>query len=448
MSRYKDETPKKRIRIKYRRTATCLSLLLIAVCMITSCLSASAGRGTAYDRDLLTAVGDPAAEAPEIRARAAALYSLDLDRMVYEKNADEKIPPYSITKLLTCYLALENLDPDQYVTASENACELLEEAMLMELEPGEKVKAIDLVYAAMMMSANDGATALGEAVSGDIKSFAELMNQTAAGWGCTNTHFVNANGWDHKDHYTSARDMAIITKNCLENDTLREIAMQKYYTVPATNMSDELFMENALLKTMDDNKYITGGKTGSWTENQCSIALEFRQKGLSAVIVLLDDDKKNRPKDAVKLMEFSHEVTPGFRVTDKGEEVCTAWVKHGARTKAGLTADRQIFVYPENEKAREVKVKTKIDSLEAPLSKGDKAGSYLVYVDGELAAKGDLIVSEDVEKGGPLSLLYIPDRNALMLLIAVALIMLLGFVLQAADEKKAKNKRRVKLEKH
>ena len=435
MSRYKEE-PEKKKRISYRRAAVCLSLLLILGCVLSSYLPARKG-STGYDRSLLTKIGDPGAEAPEIRANAAAMYSLDLDRMVYEKNADEKLPPYSITKLLTCYLALENLDPDQVVTASENACEPLEEAMLMELQPGEEVRALDLVYATMMMSANDGATALGEAVSGDIGSFADLMNQTAAGWGCANTHFVNANGWDDRDHYTTARDMAVITKNCLENDMLREISVRKKYTVPATNKSEPLFMVNALLGTMNANEHVTGGKTGSWTEDKCSIALEFRDGSLNGVIVLLDDDKKNRPKDVVKLMAFSHKVTPGFRVTEKGDEVCEAWVKHGKKTRIKLVADRQTAVYPGTESEKSVRVETEVDKLQAPLRKGDRVGTYTVFSDGQAVSKGRLVVPEDIKEGLPLSYLYIPDRNAVILVAAVVLILMLGFVLQAAADKRS-----------
>ena len=453
MSRTEEKRPKKRIRIKYRRAAAVLSLLILVVFTAAGFLLAKAGTGSGYDRSLLTKTGDPNAEAPEIKAQAAALYSLDLDRMVYEKNAEYMLAPYSVTKMLTCYLALENLDPDQEVTVSKNACEELEDGMMMELEPGEKVKVIDLVYAAMMMSANDGATALGEAVSGDIKSFADLMNETVREWGCESTHFVNANGWDNRDHYTTARDLAVITRHCLENDTLREIAMTKYYTVPATNKSAPLKMENALLKTMNDNKLVTGGKTGSWEEDKCSIALEFKDKGLSGVIVLLDDDKKDRPKDAEKLMAFSHEVTPGFRATKKGDEVCGARVKHGKKTKVKLLADRQTVAYPKTESEKSVKVKTKVKKLEAPLKKGDEAGTYTVYANGQAVGKGKLIVAEDIGTGLPLSYLYISDRAGIMLAAVIVLILILGCLLQAADNKREEkrrtaNQRRAKAAKH
>ena len=449
----RNKKTKKRVRIRYRRAAVLLAVLVLVLFIAVSALLAAAGTGSSYDRGLLTAIGNPNAEVPELKAQSAAMYSLDLDSMVYEKNAEYMLAPYSITKLLTCYLALENLDPEQEVTVSETACEPLADAVMMELEPGEKIKVIDLLHAAIMMSANDGATALGEAVSGDIKSFAELMNQTVKDWGCEGTHFVNANGWDDRDHYTTARDMAIIARNCLQNETLREISVQKYYTVPATNKSEPILMENALLKMMNDNKLVTGGKTGRWNDDKCSVALEFSDKGLSAVIVLLDDDKDNRPKDVEKLIAFSHEVTPGFRATKKGDAVCSARVKHGKKTRISLLADRQTVAYPKTGSDKSVKVKTKVNKLEAPVKKGDEAGSFTVYANGDPVYKGKLLAAEDVEKGLPLSYLYISDRSGIILTIVLALIILLGCLLQAADNKReakrrTANQRRARLEKH
>lgn len=375
-----------------------LLLIVAAVAAGRTVIMMSTSANTEYDRSLLRPIGDPTAEAPEIRAKSAVLYSIDLDRPVYEKDPNERRAPYSITKILTCYLALENLDPDQMVTASKNACEYLEEGMLMELVPGEQVRAIDLVYACMMMSANDGATALAEAVSGDVASFAKLMNDTAASWGCTDTNFVNANGWENKKHYTSAHDMEIITRKCLENDTLRDISMTKYYTVPKTNKGDALFMENALLKTMDDMRVLTGGKTGSWSETQCSIALEFREKGLSGVIVLLDDTLRGRAEDVRKLIAYSHEVVPGFLVTKNGETVCEANVKHGAQRTVALNADRKGYAYPASGKADDVKVKTSVRELEAPIKKGEVGGYYFVYANDKLAYKGKLLTAESVDE--------------------------------------------------
>ena len=161
---------KKKVRIDYRKAARALALLILVLTIVLSYLPVALGKGMAYDRSLIKTCGELGSKAPGIRAQSAIMYSTDLDMPVYEKNADQRMEPYSITKILTCYLALENLDPDTELTASKNACRVLEDGMELELEPGEKSRALDLVYAAMMMSANDATIVLGEGVSGRRKS--------------------------------------------------------------------------------------------------------------------------------------------------------------------------------------------------------------------------------------------------------------------------------------
>lgn len=383
MAETRDRKQKRKIRIDYRKAARVLTLLVLVVLFLVNLLSAAAGTGESYDRDLIKESGNPDAKAPKLTAGSAAMYSLDLEEFVYEKKADKKLPPYSITKILTTYLALENLEPDKVLTASKNSVRILEDGMEMELEEGEKLKMIDLAYAAMMMSANDAAIVLGEGVSGSEKAFVKLMNDTVKEWGCENTHFVNTNGWEHKDHYTTAHDMAIITKHCLENETLRKIAVTKRYVVPATNKNDELELDNALLKATEKIDGVIGGKTGSWSESQCTVAYAFKDNGLSSVVVLLDDTAKGRINDPVKMSKFSHEVTPGFIVTDSNKGVCEAWVKNGAVSKVSVDVKGLRYAYPKNKKARGVKVKTEFDKVEAPIKKGDRIGKFKIYANDE-----------------------------------------------------------------
>ena len=424
------ERKKKKFRVNYRKAARALALLLLVMTFLVSYIPAFLGSGTSFDRDLIREHGSLDAKVPEITATSAEVYSVDLDMPVYEKNADAKMPPYSITKLLTCYLALENLDPEKVVTASANACKELEDGMELELEVGEKHKALDLVYAAMLMSANDGATALGEAVAGSEKAFADLMNETVKEWGCENTHFVNANGWDNKYHYTTAHDMAIITMHCLENETLRKIAMTEEYTMPATKQHDKLKMENAFLKVTDNDKAMLGGKTGSWSETQCTLALEFADNGLTEVMVLMGDTVKGRMKDPRKLINASHEFTPGFMVTDSDKNVCRAWVRHAVNPSIPLDVSGLRYAYPSSQKASGVKVKTEIDLLEAPVRKGDRVGRYYIYADKEIVGQGFLYAGEDAETGWIPSHLFISNRMTLMVGTAVILLLLLGNILE------------------
>ncbi|MBR0469040.1 MAG: D-alanyl-D-alanine carboxypeptidase [Mogibacterium sp.] len=426
----KQTEKKKKIRIDYGKAARALALLILLVTVVFSYLPAALGKGIMnYDRDLIRPSGELGSKAPGIRAETAIMYSLDLDMPVYEKNADKKMPPYSMTKILTGYLALENLDPDEVLTASENATRELKDGMELELEPGEKAKVIDLVYALMMMSANDGAIVLAEGVSGTEKAFVDLMNETVKEWGCENTHFVNTNGWENKDHYTTARDMAIITKNCLENEKLKEISMTKEYVFPATNMSDDLEMDNALLKSTDNFKLITGGKTGTWSETECTVALEFEDSGLSSVIVLMGDTAKGRAKDPRTLAEAAHDLTPGFVVTDSDKGVCKAWVRHGVKPTMSLDVSGLRYAYPKNQKASGVKVKTEVDLLDAPIAKGDKVGKYYIYANKEQVGQGYLYAGEDIEKGWLPSYLFISNKATLLAGSAILLVLLLGWVL-------------------
>lgn len=429
---------KKRIRIDYRKAARALTLLILVVAFVFNLLSVALGRGTGYDRELIRPYGSLEAEPPEITAKSAAMYSVDLEEFVYEKDADKKLPPYSITKILTTYLALENLDPDDVLTASKNSVRVLEDGMEMELEAGEKLKMIDLAYAAMMMSANDAAIVLGEGVSGSEKKFVDLMNETVREWGCENTHFVNTNGWDNKDHYTTARDMSIIVAHCLENETLRKIAVTKKYTVPATNKNDELLMDNALLNATHKIKGVVGGKTGSWSETQCTLAFEFVNNGLCSVVVLLDDTAKGRVNDPVKMVDFSHEVTPGFVVTDSDKGVCDAWVKYGATPRLSLDVKGKRYAYPKSQKASGVKVKTEIDKLEAPVSKGDKVGKYYIYANDKVVGQGNLYAGEDVKRGWFLSRFYVSNNATIVVMLILALLIVLEILIRADEKKKRK----------
>lgn len=427
---------KKKIRINYMKAGRAAALLVLVLTIVLSYLPVALGRGMSYDRSLIRPCGELGSKAPGIRAQSAIMYSTDLDMAVFEKNADQRMEPYSITKILTCYLALENLEPDKVLKASQNACRELVDGMELELEPGEKSKAIDLVYAAMMMSANDAAIVLGEGVSGSEGEFIELMNKTVKKWGCENTHFVNTNGWQHKDHYTTARDMAIITKHCFENEKLREIALTKKYTMPATNMSGKLKMENALLKATSNLEGLTFGKTGSWSENQCTITLGFKESGLNAIIVLLGDTAKGRREDPRTLIKVAHDLTPGFIVSDSDTNVCNTWVRHGVKSKVPLDVQGLRYAYPKNQKASGIKIKTEIDILEAPVKKGEKVGKFYIYANKGLVGEGYLYAGEDIEKGWLPSYLYVSNRATVFAGSVIVLVLLLGLVLQKNNKRK------------
>lgn len=368
-----------------------------------------------FDTATMQKVGDPDAEPPELMGENAELYSLDLEEPLYQKNADERVDPYSITKILTCYLAIENLDPDQIVEVSQYAATPLEDGTTIFLSEGEKISVKDLLYGAMLESGNDAATALAEAVSGSEEAFADLMNRQAMEWGCRNTHFVNANGWKDENHYTSAHDMAIITAKSFENKELRKISMTKEYVIPATNMSAERYLEN---HTRRGTKYMTGltcGKTGGWSSKDCSIALGYKRGGREGVAVVLKTTISRRKNDAKLLIKFSDTATPGYIVAKEGDVVCTASVKGAAEPLVDLYIDDTLYAYPKGWERSGVDLSIQRDELEAPLPKDTKAGTYTLYADGKKIGSGELFTAEDIEEGWFLSKYGVSNENTVRL---------------------------------
>lgn len=389
-----------------------LMALLIVFAFVSCCaLTGCSFEDRTWETAEIKAIGDINTVPPDITAKAASMYSLELDKFVYLKNENKKIDPYSITKVLTCYLALENLDPDKVVTASAKSTRAYENGTTIYLKTGEKISILDLCYGAMLESGNDAAYALGEAVAGSEAGFAKLMNETVKEWGCNDTHFVNANGWKNDDHYTTAHDMGIIAKNCFANETLVKIAGTKKYTIPATNMTEAREMSNHFISMTKSAKGVKYGKTGTWDTDDCSIVVGFTKDCLNEIIVLLRDTKKGRKADVVKLIDFSDKVTPGFLVSDKGDLVTVQKVRHGEITKVGLAVDGRTLAYPASNSTDDIKIEIKADDLEAPLTKGDKAGTYTVYSDGKLIGEHSLVVSEDVKTGWLPSYLYISNQQ-------------------------------------
>ena len=142
-----------------------------------------------------------------------------------------------MTKILTVLLGIMFVDDlEETITVSETAVNVPEDSSTMHLKVGEEIRFIDVLYGTMLVSANDGANVIAEVVSGDVDRFVTMMNETAASLGCQNTHFVNPHGYHDDNHYSTARDMAIIAREAMKNETFREIVRTVTYQIPRTNM--------------------------------------------------------------------------------------------------------------------------------------------------------------------------------------------------------------------
>lgn len=223
---------------------------------------------------------------PTLNSTATMLVDSNTGFVLHSKNANGKIYPASTTKVLTTIIAIETLDLDTPIVVTKTGIAIPWDSSRSYLEVGEVMTVENLLYCTLLSSGNDAANMLGEAVSGNIKDFVNLMNEKAIDIGCTNTHFANAHGYHDNNHYTTAEDMAKIVSYALKNDTFRSICETKTYTVPATNKSNErkLVNTNRLILTKEESKYACyyeyalGGKTG-YTGEAGRCLISWAKKG-------------------------------------------------------------------------------------------------------------------------------------------------------------------------
>ena len=249
-----------------------------------------------------------------IRAKSAILIEAETGEVIFEKNADDPMYPASTTKILTVLLALMMGNLDDTVTVSANAVESVPSGYVKaKLQAGEEINLKDLLYATMVMSANDGANAVAEHISGSIPAFADLMNSTARVLGCTNTHFTNPSGIHDSAHYTTARDMAIIAREAMENSTFRTLCSTTSYTLPKTNRSraraltsNNYFINQASEGDRAANFYAFGNgiKTGNTlAAGYCYVGSASRN-GVNLISVVFYSGDNARFTDTQKMMEY------------------------------------------------------------------------------------------------------------------------------------------------
>lgn len=248
--------------------------------------------------------------APEISSEGAVLYDATHNVFLYEKNADTKYYPASITKLLTALLVLEHANLNDTVTFSKNAVTNLESgAVSLSLKEGDKVSVKDCLYGLLLKSANEVANGLAEHVGGSISGFASMMNEKAKALGCTGSNFVNPNGLNNSNHYTTAHDMALIAKAAFENETLCKIASTTSYQFPATKAAGArtITMGHKMLYSSDSRYYegIVGGKTGYTSLAGNTLVTCVERNGVRLIAVILKS-KSTHYADTKALLDYGY----------------------------------------------------------------------------------------------------------------------------------------------
>lgn len=233
----------------------------------------------------LPAEAAPTGSAPSVSAASALLMDADYGLILYEKDADRRLPMASTTKIMTALTALAHASGDTVITVPPDAVGV--EGSSVYLAAGEKLTLCDLLYALLLQSANDAAAAIAIGIGGSIAGFADLMNAEAARLGLTDTHFANPHGLDAEEHYTTARELAIITRAALDVPLIRQIVGTVKATVPQGDQPDArlLVNHNRLLRSYDG---AIGVKTGFTKKSGRCLVSAAKRDGVRLIAVTLN----------------------------------------------------------------------------------------------------------------------------------------------------------------
>lgn len=263
-----------------------------------------------------------------IAAESAILMDATSGLVLYEKNADKKQFPASITKIMTTLLAIENSSLDEVVTFSHEAVFGIETGSShIGVEVDEKLTMEQCLYAMMLESANEVCLGVAEHIAGSVDEFVKMMNKRAKELGCKNTHFMNPNGLHNDKHYTTAADMALIAQTAIQNETFRKVTGTKQYTIPKTNKKKE---ERSWIKNHHQMlygykypkyqyEYCIGGKTGYTSKAQSTLVTYAQKDDVTLLTVVLKDFgpsySENEYTDSTRLLNYGFKNFTPYDVT-------------------------------------------------------------------------------------------------------------------------------------
>ena len=309
-------------------------------------------------------------------------------RVLYEKNAYQKMGMASTTKIVTAIVAIEHADLNATVTVNPTAAGV--EGSSIWLAAGEQIKLEDLLYGLMLNSGNDAAVAIAEFVAGDVPRFCDMMNETAKSIGAVNTNFTNPNGLSDKNHYTTAYDLALLTRYALSNPKFAEIVGTKNKTIPweGRDYGRKLSNHNKMLSIYDG---CDGVKTGFTKDTGRTLVTGATRGGLQLIAVTLNDPDDWR--DHTKMLDDVFLKYKPESITRAGTVFGTVKVRSGAEKFVDAVAGQDFYI-PLSE-GENYNVKADLpDEITAPAEEGQQIGLAKVSINGvssvsfPLVAKG------------------------------------------------------------
>mgnify|MGYP001574173869 CR=1 FL=1 len=337
-----------------------------------------------------------------ISSKTAILMDVGSGQILFEKNPHEKLPPASVTKVMTMLLIVEALDSgkiklDDEVQISERASEMGGSQIF--LEPGETQKVDDLLKGIAVASANDACVAMAEYVGGSEEEFVAMMNNKAKQLGMNDTNFSNTNGLPIENHYTSAHDIAIMSRELLKHDKIT-----KYLTT----WMDQIVVgkKKTTIGLANTNKMIkhyqgaTGVKTGFTQEAKYCLSASAKRGETHLVAVTLGaPTTQERFKDSSSLLSYGFANYESVKLCSKSDKIATLTLDKADDNKVNLVAKDDLTALIKKGESKDFTKKIDVSkNIDLPVKKGTKLGTISIYKGDKQVGKIDLINEKDINK--------------------------------------------------
>lgn len=335
-------------------------------------------------------------------AKSAILVDNLSGKVLYEKAADEKLAPASMTKLASMLIVMEAIDNntlkfDDKVTISEEAANMGGSQIF--LEAGEEYTVHDLLKGVAIASGNDAVVALAEKVGGTQEKFVEMVNKRLQEIGAVNTHFVNPHGLDAEGHYSTARDMSIIARELLKHEKILEYtSIYEEYLEKNDGSKTWLVNTNKLVRFYDG---VDGLKTGfTSTAGYCLTATAKKDNFRLISVVMGEDTSANRSSDTVKLLNYGFNTYKINIIKKEGEVLGKVRVNRGKVDEVNIIlANNVTELLKTNESVSSYKFNLLFDSVNAPVKKGDTVGmAEMIDNEGNVVDEVEVTVDKDIGK--------------------------------------------------
>ncbi len=347
---------------------------------------------------LVSAAPKPIPDPPTLSADSFFLVDFDSGQVLAEKAPDQRVEPASITKLMTAYLvdkaiAAGDISLDEMVTISEKAWRMKGSKMFVEV--GKHVSVENLLKGLIIQSGNDASIALAEHVAGSEAAFAGYMNHQAKLLGMMNTNFVNATGWPDENHYSTARDIALLTRAIIkEFPESYRLYKEREYTFNEIRQ----YNRNRLL-WRDDS--VDGVKTGhTEAAGYCLVSSALRGEMRLIAVVLGTDSDKARTQQSQSLLNYGFRFFETHRLYRANEVLKNARIWYGEQEQISMGVGRDIHITIPRGRYSDLDASMEVDSeISAPVTQGTQLGRVVIKLDDEVIVSEDIVATQTIEQG-------------------------------------------------